>query len=44
MNYNLVIIKQNDKTPDLALGWLAERFIKLGESLPTTLLSIVDDL
>ncbi len=36
--------KQNDNIPDLALGWSAERSIKLGESLPTTLLSIVDDL
>jgi murein tripeptide amidase MpaA len=36
--------KQNDNIPDLVFGWSAERSIKLGESLPATMLSIVDDL
>ncbi|MCU4154389.1 hypothetical protein J1N10_00245 [Carboxylicivirga sp. A043] len=36
--------KQNDNIPDDVFGWSSERSIKLGESLVTTLLSIVDDL
>ena len=36
--------KQNDNIPDSIVGWSAERSIKLGESLVSTLLSIVDDL
>ena len=36
--------KQNDNIPDLTMGWSAERSIKLGESLPATMLAIVDDL
>jgi murein tripeptide amidase MpaA len=37
-------VKQNDNIPDDVFGWSAERSIKLGESVVTTLLSIVDDL
>jgi murein tripeptide amidase MpaA len=36
--------KQNDNIPDEFMGWSAERSIKLGESLVSTLLGIVDDL
>ncbi|TRX66581.1 carboxypeptidase family protein [Carboxylicivirga sp. M1479] len=36
--------KQNNNIPDELLGWSSERSIKLGESLVTTMLSIVDDL
>ncbi len=36
--------KQNDNIPDELVGWSAERSIKLGESLVTNLLGIVDDL
>ncbi len=36
--------KQNDNIPDSIFGWSAERSIKLGESLPATLLCIIDDL
>jgi len=36
--------KQNDNIPDGIVGWSAERSIKLGESLVSTVLNIVDDL
>jgi murein tripeptide amidase MpaA len=36
--------KQNDNIPDELVGWSPERSMKLGESLVTTLLSMVDDL
>ena len=36
--------KQNDNIPDPIFGWSNERSIKLGESLVSNLLSIVDDL
>ncbi len=36
--------KQNDNIPDELVGWSPDRSVKLGESLVTTLLSIVDDL
>lgn len=36
--------KQNNNIPDPITGWSVERSIKLGESLVSTLLSIVDDL
>lgn len=36
--------KQNDNIPDPIFGWSSERSIKLGESLVSVLLNIVDDL
>ena len=36
--------KQNNNIPDTMVGWSAERSIKLGESLVSTLLRIVADL
>ena len=36
--------KQNDNIPDEYLGWSSERSIKLGESLVSAMLNIVDDL
>ncbi|MCG8581991.1 MAG: M14-type cytosolic carboxypeptidase [Bacteroidales bacterium] len=36
--------KQNDNIPDDVFGWSSERSIRLGESVVTTLLGIVDDL
>ena len=36
--------KQNDNIPDELMGWSPERSIKLGESVVSVLLSIVDEL
>ena len=36
--------KQNDNIPDAIMGWSAERSVKLGASLVSSLYSIVDDL
>lgn len=36
--------KQNDNIPDSVVGWSPERSMKLGESLVSTLLSVVDEL
>lgn len=36
--------KQNDNIPDIEMGWSPERSILLGESLVSTLYSIIDDL
>ena len=36
--------KQNNNIPDPIMGWSAERSIKLGESLVSTMFSVVDNL
>ena len=36
--------KQNDNIPDIFMGWSPDRSVKLGESVVSVLLSIVDDL